>query len=33
MDTDKVIQDLNHKFAAHLPEFYQHRIIEWSNNL
>ena len=27
MDTDKVIQDLNRKFAASLPEFYQRRII------
>ncbi len=27
MDTDKVIQDLNRKFAAPLPEFYQHRSI------
>lgn len=29
MDTDKVIQDLNRKFAAPLPEFYQRRIIFW----
>ncbi len=29
MDTDKVIQDLNHRFAAPLPEFYQRRIIFW----
>ena len=27
MDTDKVIQDLNCKFAVPLPEFYQRRII------
>ena len=27
MDTDKVIQDLNRRFAASLPEFYQRRII------
>ena len=29
MDTDKVIQDLNHRFAAPMPEFYQCRIIFW----
>ena len=29
MDTDKIIQDLNHRFAAPLPEFYQRRIIFW----
>lgn len=29
MDTDKVIQDLNRRFAASLPEFYQCRIIFW----
>ena len=29
MDTDKVIQDLNRRFAAPLPEFYQRRIIFW----
>lgn len=27
MDTDKVIQDLNRRFAAPLPEFYQRRTI------
>ncbi len=27
MDTDKVIQDLNRRFAAPLPEFYQPRLI------
>ena len=27
MDTNKVIQDLNRKFAVPLPEFYQRRII------
>ena len=27
MDTDKVIQDLNRRFAASLPEFYQRCII------
>ena len=27
MDTDKIIQDLNRRFAAPLPEFYQRRII------
>ena len=31
MDTDKIIQDLNHRFAAPLPEFYQRRIIFWYN--
>ena len=29
MDTGKVIQDLNRRFAASLPEFYQRRIIFW----
>lgn len=29
MDTDKVIQDLNRRFAAPLPEVYQRRIIFW----
>ena len=29
MDTDKVIQDLNRRFATPLPEFYQRRIIFW----
>lgn len=29
MDTDKVIQDLNRRFAAPLPEFYTRRIIFW----
>ena len=27
MDTDKIIQDLNRRFVAPLPEFYQRRII------
>ena len=27
MDTDKIIQDLNRRFATHLPKFYQLRII------
>lgn len=27
MNTDKVIQDLNRRFAAPLPEFYQHYIV------
>ena len=31
MDTDKVIQDLNRRIAAHLQEFYQRRIIFWSD--
>src|SRR5574344_2170430 len=29
MDTDKVIQDLNRRFTAPLPEFYSRRIIFW----
>ena len=29
MDTDKIIQDLNRRFAAPLDEFYQRRIIFW----
>ena len=29
MDTDKIIQDLNRKFAAPLPEFYRRRIVVW----
>ena len=29
MDVDKVIQDLNRRFAAPLPEFYNRRIIFW----
>ena len=29
MDTDRVIQDLNRRFAAPLPEFYKRRIIFW----
>ena len=29
MNTDKIIQDLNRRFAAPLPEFYQRRIIFW----
>ena len=29
MDTDKIIQDLNRRFAVLLPEFYQCRIIFW----
>lgn len=29
MDTDKVIQDLNRRFDAPLPEFYKRRIIFW----
>ena len=31
MDIDKVIQDLNRRFAAPLPEFYQRRIIFWND--
>ena len=29
MDTDKIIQDLNRRFAAPLPEFYERRIVFW----
>ena len=29
MDADKIIQDLNRKFAAPLPEFYKRRIVIW----
>ena len=29
MDTDKIIQDFNRRFAVPLPEFYQRRIISW----
>lgn len=29
MDTDKIIQDLNNRFAKPLPEFYKRRIIFW----
>ena len=29
MDAEKVIQDLNRRFAAPLPEFYKRRIIVW----
>ena len=29
MDLDTIIQDLNRRFAAPLPEFYRRRIIFW----
>ncbi len=29
MDTEKIIEDLNRRFAAPLPEFYKRRIIFW----
>ena len=29
MDADKIIQDLNRRFAAPLPEFYTRRVIVW----
>ena len=29
MDTEKVLADLNRRFAAPLPEFYKRRIIFW----
>lgn len=29
METDKIVLDLNRRFAVPLPEFYEHRIIFW----
>ena len=29
MDTDKIVQELNRRFAEPLPEFYNRRIIVW----
>ena len=29
MDSEKIIQDLNRRFASPLPEFYKRRIIFW----
>ena len=29
MDSEKIIQDLNRRFAAQLPEFYKRRIVVW----
>ncbi len=29
MDTDKILQELNNRFAAPLPDFYKRRIIFW----
>ena len=29
MDSERIIQDLNRRFAAPLPEFYMRRIIVW----
>ena len=29
MDSEKIIQDLNRRFAAPLPEFYKRRIVFW----
>ena len=29
MDTDKVVQDLNKRFSAPLPDYYERRIIFW----
>ena len=29
MDSDKIIQELNQRFSAPLPEFYKRRIIFW----
>lgn len=31
MDTEKVLADLNRRFAAPLPEFYKRRIIFWKD--
>ena len=32
MDPDKIIQDLNRRFAEPLPEFYKRRIIVWHDD-
>ena len=29
MDSEKIIHDLNRRFAAPLPEFYKRRIVVW----
>ena len=29
MDAEKIIQDLNRRFTAPLPEFYKRRVIFW----
>ena len=29
MDSEKIIQDLNRRFTAPLPEFYKRRIVVW----
>ena len=29
MDADKIIQDLNRRFAKPLPEFYKRRLVVW----
>ena len=29
MDAERIVQDLNRRFAAPLPEFYERRIIFW----
>ena len=29
MDSDKIIQELNQRFTAPLPEFYKRRIVFW----
>lgn len=31
MDTEKVLADLNRRFAAPLPDFYKRRIIFWKD--
>ena len=33
MDAEKIIQDLNRRFAAPLPEFYKRRIIFWYDGI
>ena len=29
MDSEKIVQELNQRFAAPLPEFYKRRIVFW----
>ena len=31
MDAEKIVQDLNWRFATPLPEFHQRRIIFWND--
>ncbi|MBQ7264811.1 MAG: hypothetical protein IJS61_01785, partial [Firmicutes bacterium] len=32
MESEKIIQDLNRRFAEPLPEFYKRRIIVWHDD-